>query len=114
MFSNFKYPILLFLASFILLLAAMLLKLLHWPGAQLMAIGTIMAQVIAINRLMAIFFKSRYPVVLFFSGFILFIIGLAFKIMHWPNAQLIIVSMIMLQIIVVAWLFITIIKTPKP
>jgi hypothetical protein len=40
-------------------------------------------------------------------------IGMAFKILHWPGGQLITGSMIMVQVLSIVWLVIIIIKSPK-
>jgi hypothetical protein len=38
--------------------------------------------------------------------------GLGLKFMHWPGGQLIIGSMLMVQMIAIVWLVIILIKTP--
>jgi hypothetical protein len=114
MFSKFKYPIVLFLTGFILLLVALMLRFLQWPGAQFMAWGIIIVQVISITWLMSIVIKFKYLPVLFLVSFILFLTGLALKIMHWPYAQAVMVIMILVMIIAVAWLIVTIVKEKKP
>src|SRR5580658_508480 len=113
MIYNFRYPLVLFLFSFILLLAAMLLKTMHLPGGTLISWIMIITQVISIIWLMSTFFKFKYPVLLFLASFILFLIGIAFKIMHWPNAQFIIASMIVVQISAVVWLIVVILQPEK-
>jgi hypothetical protein len=110
MLYNFRYPIILFLASFILFLISMLLKTMYWPGGVLVSWAGIIVQVNAIGWLMTKFFKSWYPWLLFLAGFIVFLTGLVFKIMHWPNARLVIVSMIIVQIISITWLIVIILK----
>jgi hypothetical protein len=59
------------------------------------------------------FSDFKYPITLFIASFIVLIIGLAFKIMHWPGAPLIIGSMLMVQFIAIIWLVIIIVKTKK-
>jgi hypothetical protein len=114
MTSNLKYPIVLFLASFVLLLGATLLRLMHWPGVQIMSIGMLITQTMAIASLMSIFLKFRYSFLLYFASFILFLTGLALIIMHWPGGLFITYSMILVQIISISWLItIIIVKTPK-
>src|ERR1700678_632380 len=113
MIYNFRYPIVLFLFSFILLLAAMLLKTMHLPGGTLISWIMIICQVISIVWLMSMSLKFKYPVLLFLAGFILFLMGLAFKIMHWPNAQFIITSMLIVQMSAVIWLIVVILRHEK-
>ncbi|WP_295674547.1 hypothetical protein [uncultured Mucilaginibacter sp.] len=36
MFTNYRYPLVLFIASFAFMLAAMLLKMIDWPGGSLL------------------------------------------------------------------------------
>ena len=110
MLYNFRYPLVLFLGSFILFLISMLLKTMHWPGGVLVSWAGIIVQVNAMVWLMPKFFKSMFPGLLFLVGFIVFLTGLAFKIMHWPNAQLLTGSMIILQIILITWLIVIILK----
>jgi hypothetical protein len=59
------------------------------------------------------FFNFRYPLILFILGIAGFMMGMAFKIMHWPGGQLITGSMIMVQVISIAWLLIIVIRSPK-
>ena len=113
MFHNSKYPIVLFLASFILFLGAALVRITHWPGAQLLAVDAVIAQVIAITWLMFVFIKSRYLVAVFLVGFILLVAGVLLRIMHWPGGLFLICSMILVEIGAVISLIIIIIKTPK-
>jgi hypothetical protein len=61
MFYNFKYPIVLFLASFVLLLVGLLLKIMHWPGGHLMTGSMIMVQIVAIIFLIVIVLKRTNP-----------------------------------------------------
>jgi len=69
---KFRYPIALFLVSFIFFLTAMLLRITFWPGAQLMVYLMLLVQATAITWTMSLFFKPRYPLFLFLAGFILF------------------------------------------
>jgi len=110
---SFKYPVVLFLASFVLLLAGLLLKFQHWPGGQLTTWIMLLTQVISVIWLMSMLFKYRYPAVLFLTSFVLFLCGISFKIMHWPNGQLIIASMLIVQIIAVIWLIVNILRGAK-
>ena len=59
------------------------------------------------------FNNFRYPLVLFLLSFAGLVIGWAFKIMHWPGGQLIVGSMIMVQVFSIIWLIIIIVRTPK-
>jgi hypothetical protein len=59
------------------------------------------------------FFNFRYPVILFILSLAGFMIGVAFKVMHWPGGQLITGSMIMVQVIAIIWLIIIVVKSPK-
>jgi hypothetical protein len=59
------------------------------------------------------FSNFRYPVVLFILSFAGLMIGMGFKIMHWPGGQLISGSMIMVQVIAIAWLAIIALRSRK-
>ncbi|MDP9081302.1 MAG: hypothetical protein M3O71_28150 [Bacteroidota bacterium] len=59
------------------------------------------------------FFNFRYPIILFILSLAGLMIGMAFKVMHWPGGQMITGSMIMVQVIAIIWLLIIVIKTPK-
>ncbi|MDF2432406.1 MAG: hypothetical protein JWP44_2037 [Mucilaginibacter sp.] len=56
------------------------------------------------------FFNFRYPMILFLLSFVGIMLGLVFRILHWPGASLTIGSMIMVQAISILWLIIIIIK----
>jgi|SRR6185312_8451645 len=114
MSSKLKYPTVLFLSGFILLFVALVLRFLQWPGGQFISWAAIILQVISIKWLMAIFFKPKYPAMLFLAAFILLLAGLTFKVMHWLYAQAIIVTMILAMIIAVTWLIVAILKEKKP
>ena len=75
-----------------------------------MTICMVIAQAIAIIWVLTLVFKSNYPAVLFSGSFMLFLIGLSFKIMHWAHAQLIIYSMVVAQIIAIVWLIFSLFK----
>ena len=57
MFFNFRYPIILFILSFAGILLGLVLKILHWPGGQLIIGSMIMAQAISIVWLIVILIK---------------------------------------------------------
>ena len=57
--KNFRYPIALFAASFIMLFVGLLFKVQHWPGAQLITGSMLMAQAISIVWLIVIIIKSK-------------------------------------------------------
>ncbi|ASU36668.1 hypothetical protein [Mucilaginibacter xinganensis] len=59
------------------------------------------------------FFNFRNPVILFMLSIVGLMIGLAFKVMHWPGGKLITGSMIMVQAISIIWLIIIVVKSPK-
>jgi hypothetical protein len=58
MFYNFRYPITLFLLSFVGMMLGLMLKILHWPGGQLVIGSMIMVQAISIIWLIIIIVKS--------------------------------------------------------
>jgi len=58
MFYNFRYPITLFLLSFVGMMLGLMLKILHWPGGQLVIGSMIMVQAISIIWLIIIIIKS--------------------------------------------------------
>jgi hypothetical protein len=55
----------------------------------------------------------RYPVALFLASFIMLMIGLLLKILHWPGGQLITGSMLMVQAISIIWVMILILRPGK-
>jgi hypothetical protein len=55
----------------------------------------------------------RFPLVLFLSSFILMIVFLLFKIMHWPGGGLLVGSMLMVQLTAIIWLIVIILKPAK-
>ncbi len=113
MFYNIRCPVILFLVSFKLQLLGMFLRLMHWPGVQFVSWVLIIVQIVSIAWLMSIFFKSRFPLLAFMVSFIAMIMGLMFKILHWPNAQLITGGMIVLQIVFITSLIIIMLNEGK-
>ncbi len=61
MFSNFRYPAILFILSFLGIMIGLILRILHWPGGQLVTGSMIMVQVIAIIWLIVIIIKPSKP-----------------------------------------------------
>ena len=55
----------------------------------------------------------RYPVTLFLASFIVLMIGLLFKIMHWRGGQLITGSMLIVQAVSIIWLIVLVVLTGK-
>ena len=110
MLNNYRYPIALFLVSFIFFLTGILLRTMHLPVGNFMTICMVIFQVISIIWLMILFFKFSYPTILFLGGFVLFLVGLVFKIQHWVGGQLIVCGMIAVQIIAIAWLIFSLLK----
>ena len=58
MFFNFRYPLLLFILSFVGMMLGMMLKILHWPGSQLVIGSMMMVQFIAMVWLIIIIVKT--------------------------------------------------------
>ncbi len=58
MFFNFRYPIILFILSFAGILLGLVLKILHWPGGQLIIGSMIMVQAFSIIWLIVILVKG--------------------------------------------------------
>jgi len=54
MFNNFRYPLVLFLSSYLLLVCSWLLRVLHWPGGSLLFGSMLMVQAISIIWLIII------------------------------------------------------------
>ncbi len=59
MFFNFRYPIILFILSFAGILLGLVLKILHWPGGQLIIGSMIMVQAFSIIWLIIILIKGQ-------------------------------------------------------
>lgn len=58
MFNNIRYPITLFILSFLGMMLGMALRILHWPGGQVITGSMIMVQVVAIVWLVVIIVRS--------------------------------------------------------
>jgi hypothetical protein len=56
------------------------------------------------------FLNLRYPIVLFALSFIGTMIGMLFKIQHWPGGSLIMGSMLIVQSISIAWLVVILLR----
>lgn len=82
------------LATTALLLAGILFKAMHWPGAAIMLVlgnfslvcGYI--PVLLIQKLKESSGKEKYLSVAGFIGLAVFATGITFKIMHWPTANI--------------------------
>lgn len=82
------------LATTALLLAGILFKVMHWPGAAIMLVlgnfslvlGYI--PVLLIQKLRESSGKEKYLNVAGFIGLAVFATGVTFKIMHWPTANI--------------------------
>lgn len=59
MFSNSRQPVILFILSFVGMMLGLMLKILHWPGGQLITGSMLMVQLIAIVWLIIIIAKSK-------------------------------------------------------
>ena len=57
--------------------------------------------------------RFRYPLSLFIASFVMLVIGLLLKIMHWPGGQLITGSMLMVQVVSVVWLIVLLLTQKK-
>ncbi|WP_259068552.1 hypothetical protein HDF24_06610 [Mucilaginibacter sp. X4EP1] len=58
MFYNYRYPITLFLLSFLGMMLGMVLKIMHWPGGQLVIGSMVMVQAFSIIWLIIIIVKG--------------------------------------------------------
>jgi hypothetical protein len=59
MFYNFRIPVVLFIASFLFMFIGMGLKIMHWPGGNLLFGSMIMVQAISIIWLIIIIVKPK-------------------------------------------------------
>lgn len=59
MFSNSRQAVILFILSFVGMMLGLMLKIMHWPGGQLITGSMLMVQVIAIIWLIIIILKSK-------------------------------------------------------
>jgi len=57
--------------------------------------------------------RFRYPLSLFIASFVMLVIGLLLKIMHWPGGQLITGSMLMVQVVSVIWMIVLLLTQKK-
>lgn len=57
------------------------------------------------------FTDAKYPVTLFIASLIVLMIGLYFKVMNIPGAQLIIGSMLIVQVLSILWLVVIIFRS---
>lgn len=58
-------------------------------------------------------FKFRYPLALFFASFVMIMVGLMLKILHWPGGQLVTGSMFMVQGVSIVWIIILLLRPKK-
>ncbi|OIQ63636.1 hypothetical protein GALL_548220 [mine drainage metagenome] len=59
MFANYRYPLVLFIASFAFMLASILLKIMNWPGGSLLFGSMLMVQAFSIVWLMVVLLKKK-------------------------------------------------------
>ncbi|MDR3695663.1 hypothetical protein [Mucilaginibacter sp.] len=59
MFTNYRYPFVLFITSFAFMLAAMMLKIMHWPGGSLLFGSMLMVQGLSIVWLIIVLIKKK-------------------------------------------------------
>ncbi|MFB9843659.1 hypothetical protein [Mucilaginibacter ginsenosidivorans] len=57
--------------------------------------------------------RFRTPLILFVAGTVFLVIGMAFRIMHWPGGQLITGSMMMVQGFAIVWLIVLLFRSDK-
>lgn len=57
--SNFRYPVVLFLTSFVVLAIGLLFNIMHWPGGQLITGSMFMVQAISIVRLIILLVRPN-------------------------------------------------------
>lgn len=57
--GNFRCPIALLLASFVVLMMGLLFEIQHWPGAQLIIGSMSMVQVVAIGWIIVLLLKPK-------------------------------------------------------
>lgn len=54
--------------------------------------------------------KYRYPVVLFLASFLLLILGMLFKIQHWPYGYIISGAGMLVQMFSILWLIVALLR----
>jgi hypothetical protein len=59
MFTNYRHPLVLFIASFAFMMGAMLLKIMNWPGGSLLFGSMLMVQAISIVWLMIVLLRKK-------------------------------------------------------
>lgn len=59
MFANYRYPLVLFIASFAFMLACILLKIMNWAGGSLLFGSMLMVQAFSIIWLMVVLLKKK-------------------------------------------------------
>jgi len=57
--GNFRYPVALFLASFVLLIIGTLFKIMHWPGGKLLTGSMLMVQAVVIVWLIVLLVRPN-------------------------------------------------------
>jgi hypothetical protein len=55
----------------------------------------------------------RYPITLFLASFVVLVIGILFRIMHWPGGRLITGGMLMVQAVAIVWLILLLVKSNR-
>ena len=59
MFSNSRQPVILFILGFVGMMFGLMLKIMHWPGGQLITGSMLMVQLIAIVWLIIMIAKNK-------------------------------------------------------
>ncbi|HWZ02983.1 MAG TPA: hypothetical protein VNX40_05180 [Mucilaginibacter sp.] len=59
MFTNYRQPLVLFIASFAFMMGAMLLKIMNWPGGSLLFGSMLMVQAFSIVWLMIVLLRKK-------------------------------------------------------
>jgi hypothetical protein len=57
--------------------------------------------------------RLRYPLILFIAGTAFMLLGIVFRIQHWPGGRLITGSMFMVQALAIAWLILLLFRKDK-
>ncbi|HEY9001028.1 MAG TPA: hypothetical protein VIM89_06735 [Mucilaginibacter sp.] len=57
--GNFRYPVVLFLTSFVVMAIGLVFKIMHWPGGQLITGSMFMVQAVSIVWLIVLLVRKR-------------------------------------------------------
>ena len=109
------------IAGTVMLGFATLFKIMHWPGAGIMmTLGTLMLAFIFVPSALGVLWKETHntkKIFLFISAFlagIFFLLGILFKVQHWPGAGiLLLLSAVISVLFLIPSMLVSLLRDPE-